>query len=63
MLEIFNNPSIGMPVMLSAIAAMNYYIRKHQLVRIQEYYEKMVQEQERRTQMITCELLADIGLS
>ena len=63
MLEIFNNPSIGMPMMLSAIAAMNYYIRKHQLVRIKECYEKMVREQERKTQMITYELLTDICLS
>lgn len=63
MLEIFNNPSIGMPMMLSAIAAMNYYIRKHQLVRIQECYEKMVREQESKTRMLADKLLTDICLS
>ena len=63
MLEIFNNPSIGTPIMLGAITLMNYYIRKNQLVRIREHYDKMMREQELKTQILTYELLADIRLS
>ena len=63
MLEMFNNPSIGLPIMLGAIAAMNYYIRKNQMVRIRQYYDQMVKKQEQKTQKLTYELLADIYLT
>lgn len=63
MLGVLNNPSTSMPIMLSAIAIMNYYIRKYQMVRIKEYYEKMVREQEAKTELIAFKLLSDICLS
>lgn len=63
MLEVLNNPSISMPIMLGAIAVMNYYIRKSQLVRMRQYYDQMVKEQEQKTSILTYELLADIYLS
>ena len=64
MLDMFNNnPSTSVTIMLAAIAAMNYYIRKSQIIRIQECYKKMVKDQERKTQQLAYDLLADICCS
>lgn len=59
-IDILNNPSIGTPVMFVVIVWMNYYIKKHQLVKIQEAYDKLVEEQNNKTQKLTRELLSDI---